>query len=105
MLQAIAADISPTDRLADHVPAVVDGGGDAHLVPAQASFAVLRPPLMRIVAEPVLPVVRDHIRVIHFNAEINSTLPVSLEARGKIDLILLDHALEDPSPPPSWRPG
>lgn len=41
MHQAGATDVPPPDRLADHIPPIIDGRGHALLVAAQAPPAVL----------------------------------------------------------------
>lgn len=81
MLQSLAAHIAPADRLTDYILSIVDGSGDTHLVPAQAPLAVLGTPLMRVVPEAVLAVIRHDIRIILLYAEVCGPFPVPLEAR------------------------
>ena len=97
MLQPFPAHVSPADRLANHPPSLIDGRGDAYLVPAQTTPAILGTPFVRMVPEPVPAVVGHDIRIVLLHAEVQCPLLVSLEARRKVELILLDHSLEDPS--------
>lgn len=68
--KSIASHIVPANRLVDYALAVINGGGDAHLVSAQALFAVLGTPLMRVVPEHIFVVVGQHIQAIRLYAEI-----------------------------------
>jgi hypothetical protein len=61
MHQPIAADISPTDWLAYDVSVVIDGGGDAHLVLAQAPFAIMGTPVVGVIPESIFPIIGNNI--------------------------------------------